>query len=246
VHDKSVQALVEFDTDPPTRYLPGPNRRSGVYLITFPDEIRVAWVFARDIDRAIHLGPEPITISYEYEEADPQDIADFLIRYGLPLTAEIVAYLKRPIDSSPETRPRDVGRVGTSQLSDAQSSESPAAMPLPTDPAPTGTPAVVETVRPLPPGDAEDHDADTSHEQSKRLTPGARVIAAAYDLRKSGQSVSLNAACKLARVDRASLRKRHPEAVAAIERIATADRTPRRGTRDLRTGDIDGVDDPED
>lgn len=78
------------------------------------------------------------------------------------------------------------------------------------------------------------------------LTPPARAIAAAYDLQKEGKPVSLRAACEQAKVDRANLRKRHPDAVRTIEALSSPDRTIRRGVRDRRTGDVDGWDSGDD
>ena len=42
------------------------------------------------------------------------------------------------------------------------------------------------------------------------------------------------------------MRKKYPEAAEAVLRMKTPDRTPRRGMRNRRTGDIDAVDDSED
>lgn len=75
------------------------------------------------------------------------------------------------------------------------------------------------------------------------LTPGSKALAAAVELRKEGRPVSLKAACGHAGVDRKNVRLNYPDAVRAIEALATPDRTPRRGTRDRRTGAVDGVDD---
>jgi hypothetical protein len=75
------------------------------------------------------------------------------------------------------------------------------------------------------------------------LSPAARAIAAAYDLQKEGKPVNLKSACDRARVDRGHLRKKYPEAVKMIRQINTADRTPKRGVRDRRSGDIDAIDD---
>jgi hypothetical protein len=77
------------------------------------------------------------------------------------------------------------------------------------------------------------------------LTPAARAIGAAYQLRREGKPVSLRAACALERIDRANLKKNYPEAVDAIEAMATPDRSKPRGIRDARTGRQDGVDDPD-
>jgi hypothetical protein len=83
----------------------------------------------------------------------------------------------------------------------------------------------------------------TPHEggRPERLTPGARAIAAAYDLQREGKPVSERAACGRARFDRANLRKRYPEAVAAIEAFSRPQTAPRRGVRDRRTGDVHAV-----
>jgi hypothetical protein len=78
------------------------------------------------------------------------------------------------------------------------------------------------------------------------LTPAARALAAACDLQREGKPISLRAACERSGVDRAHLREKYPEVAEAIKRMATPDRTPRRGTRDRRTGAIDAVDDPVD
>lgn len=74
------------------------------------------------------------------------------------------------------------------------------------------------------------------------LTPPARAVAAAYDLKREGKPVSLRAACERAKVDRANLRKRYPQVVKVIEGMSLADRAPRRGFRDRRTGSPDAVD----
>lgn len=73
------------------------------------------------------------------------------------------------------------------------------------------------------------------------LKPGARALAAAYQLRKEGRPVSLNAACKLAGVDRANVRSNYPEVVQAIRDLSAPDRTPKRGVYDRRTGRFDVV-----
>lgn len=78
------------------------------------------------------------------------------------------------------------------------------------------------------------------------LTPGAKAIGAALDIQKEGKPVTLKGACDRAQVDRGHVRERYPDAVKAIKAIGSADRGPRRGTRDRRTGDVDGVDNPED
>jgi hypothetical protein len=82
------------------------------------------------------------------------------------------------------------------------------------------------------------------------LTPAGKAAAAAYELRRLGEPISLRAVCERAGVDRGNLRKRHPETVQMIKEMATPDRAPKRGTHDHRTeddhlgtGDIDAVDD---
>jgi hypothetical protein len=56
-------------------------------------------------------------------------------------------------------------------------------------------------------------------EQGNRLKPGSRAMAAAVQLKKEGKPVSLNSACKLARVDRDNLRRNHPQVVQAIRQL---------------------------
>jgi hypothetical protein len=90
------------------------------------------------------------------------------------------------------------------------------------------------------PGDAV--PVEPAAPQIGELLPGARALAAAYQLKTQGKPVSLKAACELARVDRANLRANYPEAVEAIKKLGVADRAPRRGIRDRRTGDIDARD----
>jgi hypothetical protein len=80
----------------------------------------------------------------------------------------------------------------------------------------------------------------------ERLTPGSRAIGAALDLKKAGEPVTLKAACARAGVDRGHVRNRYPDAVKTIRALGSPDRRPRRGVRDRRTGEIGGVDDPED
>jgi hypothetical protein len=68
-------------------------------------------------------------------------------------------------------------------------------------------------------------------------------LAAAYELKKEGKRVSLSAACFKAGVDRKNVRTNHPKVAEVIRALAAPDRSPRRGTRDRRTGNIDGVED---
>jgi hypothetical protein len=77
-------------------------------------------------------------------------------------------------------------------------------------------------------------------------TPPARALAAALDLQKEGNPVSLRAVCERAGVDRANLRSNYPDAVSAIRLMMAPDRTPKRGVRNVRTGGFDAVDDSED
>jgi hypothetical protein len=117
--------------------------------------------------------------------------------------------------------------------------------PLPEAPSDsTGSERVQPANQPAVQASAEVTKAEQVREA--RLKPGARAIAAAYELKKEGRPVSLNAACKRARVDRDNLRRNHPEAVRTIKALSAPDRPPRRGTRDQRTGDIDAVDEAED
>jgi hypothetical protein len=76
------------------------------------------------------------------------------------------------------------------------------------------------------------------------LTLAARAIGAAYQLRCEGKPVSLRAVCALEHIDRANLRKNHPQVVGVIAALSTADRGKPRGLKDARTGKLDGVDDP--
>lgn len=69
---------------------------------------------------------------------------------------------------------------------------------------------------------------------------------AALDMQKAGERVTLKGACDRAGVDRGHVREKYPDAVKAVRALSTPDRTPRRGTRDRRTGDVDAVDGPED
>jgi hypothetical protein len=82
----------------------------------------------------------------------------------------------------------------------------------------------------------------TLDQSAAELTPPARAIAAAYDLKSEGKPVSVRAACERAGVDRNHLAKRYPEAKQIIEELGEPDRAPRRGVHDRRTGKLDGVD----
>ncbi len=79
--------------------------------------------------------------------------------------------------------------------------------------------------------------------KQETLTPGARAIAAAYELHREGKPVTVRAACLRARVDRANLRKNYPEAITAIELLSRPDRTPPGAAHDRRTNRFDAVDD---
>jgi hypothetical protein len=84
--------------------------------------------------------------------------------------------------------------------------------------------------------------ASPPNAQSPKLTPGAKAIAAALDLKREGTPVSLKAACDRAKVDRKNVRERYPDAVKAIKALAAPDGSPRRGFRDRRTGSSDVMD----
>lgn len=114
--------------------------------------------------------------------------------------------------------------------------EAPNARPPADEPSGTEAAAAPTELRPA------DRQADGAN-VNDTLTPAGRALAAAYDLKREGKAVSLRAACDRAGVDRAHLRRKYPEAAAAIGRMATPDRMPRRGVHNRRTGDIDGVDD---
>jgi hypothetical protein len=105
----------------------------------------------------------------------------------------------------------------------------------------------LETVSPPEASETNQAPAAAPASGSKAaLTPGARAVAAAYDLQKERKPISIRAACDRAAVDRAHLRDKYPEAVDAIRRMKTPGRSPRAGLRDKRTGDIDAVDDSDD
>lgn len=81
--------------------------------------------------------------------------------------------------------------------------------------------------------------------RTERLNPGSRAVAAAYELNGEGKSVSLKAACERAGVDRKNVRNCYPDAASLIKKLATPDRSVKRGTLDRRTGNFDRVDDDE-
>ena len=158
--------------------------------------------------------------------------ADRNAAYALPLT-EVIAVLQKEAEAlrlDPHRLPFD----------DAPAVDPPIEFPevLMDDPGrnPAPVPAALE---------APERDISGTEPPNGRLTLTARAIGAALDLKKEGLRVSLKAACKRAGVDRGHLRKRYPDAVKAIRAVSTPDRSPRRGTRDRRTGHIDGVDDSE-
>ncbi len=76
--------------------------------------------------------------------------------------------------------------------------------------------------------------------------PASRAVAAAYQLRKGGKSVTIRAVCRAAGVDRNNLADNHPEIIQLIRQLGEPDRKPPSGTRDRRTGDLQAVDDSED
>lgn len=105
---------------------------------------------------------------------------------------------------------------------------SPVPSPPPTDGAPEVSLAPPESAGRRSSGD---------------LKPGGKALSAAYELRKEGRPVSLNAACKRAGVDRKNIRANYPEVVNAIRAMAAPDRTPARGMIDRRTGRVEAVGD---
>jgi hypothetical protein len=58
-----------------------------------------------------------------------------------------------------------------------------------------------------------------------------------------GKAVSVKSACALAGVDRANLRKKYPDAVNAIKKLAAPIRPTRRSAPDRRTGILGVIDD---
>lgn len=144
------------------------------------------------------------------------------------------------------TKPTDLGRPGWVEklreiIADLESWKS-AFEPPPNGPP---TPAVVNHDD-LSAKSVESRETRKRKAADGKPTPGAHAIAAAYELQKEGKPVSLNAVCKRAGVDRGNLRRNYPEAIQIIKTLGSPDRSPRRGVRDHRTGDIDGVDDDED
>jgi hypothetical protein len=100
--------------------------------------------------------------------------------------------------------------------------------------------------RTLAAGDSEGRERRKA-KAAKRLaalSPHNRAISAAYSLLEAGKPVSVNAACALAHVDRANLRKNHPDAIETIKRLGELGRAPKSGGHDKRTGDVFATDDP--
>jgi hypothetical protein len=108
-----------------------------------------------------------------------------------------------------------------------------------------GTPAAGRAAKPRVGGQPVGADAPGSDLASRPPSPGARAVAAAWELHEAGKPVSLRAACRLAKVDRPNLKERYPKEVKAILLLAAPDRTPRRRTGDPRTGGFDVIDDSE-
>jgi len=114
--------------------------------------------------------------------------------------------------------------------------------------APADRPELVAAATPSGDGTAATEAPTNSRapEPLAKPTPPARAIAAAYQLLREGKPVSLKAACKRAGVDRANLRKLHPEAVETIAKMAAPDRKPPRAIHDRRTGNSDALDETDD
>jgi hypothetical protein len=83
-------------------------------------------------------------------------------------------------------------------------------------------------------------------EEKVVLSPPVRALAAAYELLRHGERVSISAACAKARVDRANLRANHPDICRMIKAMSTPAGTARYGVKDRRTGRVEAVDDPQD
>jgi hypothetical protein len=92
----------------------------------------------------------------------------------------------------------------------------------------------------------EPTDLDHSAPDAPKLEPGSRALGAAYQLQSQGKPVSLKAACEIAKVDRANLRKNHPKVVRAIQMLSAPDSPIHRGARNCRTGNVDAIEDYED
>ena len=118
-------------------------------------------------------------------------------------------------------------------------------------PAPTGktsaSPDETAPLGPVPPV------CEPATEQAARLEanpfpalsiPG-KAIAAAYDLKREGHPVTVNATAKRAGIDRSHLTKRYPEAVRLIKALGTPDGWVRDGSKDRQTGSIEVIDDDE-
>jgi hypothetical protein len=93
-----------------------------------------------------------------------------------------------------------------------------------------------------PPSNPAESPKAPAESRSAAMTPGARAVAAAYDLKQKGKPVSLRTVCEASGVDRANLRKNYPGETKIIKAMASPDRTPRRGFRDRRTGDVEAMD----
>jgi hypothetical protein len=120
-------------------------------------------------------------------------------------------------------------------------------------PAPSEADDVPEAqVRPAIPSPSVPTGERQAETATESLNPGARAIAAAYQLRREGKPVSVRMACKLAKVDRKHLAEKYPEAVATIRALGHTDRRPPQAEPDARTGrldaradDLEGSDDEE-
>jgi hypothetical protein len=188
--------------------------------------------------------PPEVRWIFETRDRPPRWILSF--RASIPtgaITTDDGRYTPAVPRPSPDWPYHEISREQAIAIMDGCEYPRPVSLTeaTPADPSPSGTAArPPEGNRPGPP------DASESQAGKPTLTPLARVLAAAADLKREGKRISLRAACDRARADRTNLRKNYPEAVEALRRIATPDRTPRRGTRNRRTGDIDPTDDSED
>lgn len=120
-----------------------------------------------------------------------------------------------------------------------------AAFPAP-DPEPTGAnqPAASSSEAPPEPPAASGGEAPGRDARSASVppNPGCNALAAAYELLTEGRPVTLAAACKRAGVCRKNVAQNYHGVAEVIRGMGTPDRTPRRATRDRRTGNLDAVD----
>jgi hypothetical protein len=110
------------------------------------------------------------------------------------------------------------------------------------------TTETIETSRQTPPPQEDEQTQTTAAGNS--MSPAARALHAALELKREGKSVSLRAACMRAVVDRVNLRRKYPDIAEVIKKMGTPDRKPRPGLIDRRHNDdnrqiggLDAVDD---